>query len=100
MQKVQKLIKVFEDGRKEELQEHGVVVEIKGKTVKMDLVGTQPIDIVKATVGLVDACLQLELGEVLDMMLKQTYGEVTSVNYEKLQADNGNPGQESTDKGK
>lgn len=97
---MQKLIKVFEDGRQEGLQKHGLVVEIKGDTVKMDVVGAQPIDIVKATVGLVDACLQLELGEALDMMLKQTYGEVTSVNYEKLQADNGNLGREGVDTGK
>ena len=74
--KAQKIVKVFEDGRQEEIEKHGLACEVKGDTIKMDFVGTQPIDIVKITVGLVDTCINLELGEALDMMLRQTYGEI------------------------
>lgn len=91
--KIAKLLKVFEDGRQEEIVNHGCALEAKGDDIKMDFIGAEALDVVKIAVGLVEACIQMGLGEALVSVFNQYYGVIQEegAGCEKLQADNGNP---------
>lgn len=71
---VEKVICVDESGQEKELIPC-MVISCNGDDFSVDVVGMKPVDMVRSTIGLVEALRKLGLGEALDQMTEYFYGD-------------------------
>lgn len=71
---VEKVICVDESGQEKELNPC-MVISCNGDDFSVDVVGMKPVDMVRSTIGLVEALRKLGLGEALDQMKEYFYGD-------------------------
>ncbi len=79
MSELKKVIKVFEDGTQEEV-ENGIVIGCKGDDFNIQFMDVTPQDMCRSAIGLVEGLKKLGLGNLMDDMVSFYYNEKPEVN--------------------